>query len=131
MVVQKIYGVPPPPPEEHHKAINHINTIVQGMQTQRNKLEVLAQSNTIMKSSNSVEMEQLAQMTVTMNAMQAQLKTFSSDTTKPTRNKKRNYYWSFRSNYTHGSKILSAKQAVHREKANYKKRPGGTKKGCK
>ena len=29
--VQNIYCVSPPPPEEHHEAIDHINTIFQGM----------------------------------------------------------------------------------------------------
>ena len=95
---------------------------------QSNKLEVLAQANAVLKSSNSVVMAQLAQMNVTMNDMQAQIKTFSSATTKPTRTKRKHYYCSFRSNYTHGSKNLSAKQVVHKEKANYKKRPRGTKK---
>ena len=29
--VQNVYGVTPPPSEEHHKAIDHTNTIVQGI----------------------------------------------------------------------------------------------------
>ena len=67
--VQKIYGVPPPPPEYHHNAINYINTIVQGMQIQSYDLEGLAQSNAVLNTSNTAVMDQLAHMTVTMNAI--------------------------------------------------------------
>ena len=73
--VQNIYGVPPPPPEEHHETINDLHTIIHGMQTQSYELEGLAQSNTFLTSSNSAVMAQLAQMSVTMNSMQAQMKT--------------------------------------------------------
>ena len=87
--MKNIYGVLTPPPEEHHEAIDHINTIVQGMQTHIYELEVLAQANAVLTSSNSELMVQLAQITVTMNAMQAQLNNFSSATTNPTRIKKK------------------------------------------
>ena len=72
--VQNIYGVPPPTPEEHHEEINHINTIVQGTQAQSYDMEGLAQDNAILTRSNTTVM---AHMTVTMNAMQAQLKTIT------------------------------------------------------
>ena len=49
--------------------------IVQGMQTQSCELEVLAHANAFFTSFNTSVMAQLAKMTVTMNAMQAQLKT--------------------------------------------------------
>ena len=39
----------------------------------------LAQASAVLTSSNSVVMAQLAQMTVTMNSMQAQLKTLASE----------------------------------------------------
>ena len=77
LAVQNIYNVPSPPPEEHHKAINNFNAIVQGMQTQSYELEGLAQSNAVLTSSNSAVMVQLAQLTVAMNAMQAQMKTLA------------------------------------------------------
>ena len=87
MEIQNIYGIPPPQPEEHHKAIESLNTIVQGTQTQSYKLEELAQENSVITSSNSSDMAQLAQMTVTMNAMQAQLKTLSEISKQSTRKK--------------------------------------------
>ena len=45
----------------------------------------MAQSNAVLTSSNSSVVTQLAQMTVTMYDMQAQIKKLSSTTTKPTR----------------------------------------------
>ena len=85
--VKNIFGVTPPPPEEHHEAIDNLNTIIQGIRTQGYELEVLAQANTVLTSSKSAVMAQLAQITVTMNIIQAQLKTLSSTTTNPTRTK--------------------------------------------
>ena len=73
-----IWYTAPPPQKEHNKAINYIHTIVQGMKTQSYDLEGLAQSNTVITSSNSEVMTQLSQMTVIMNAMQRQLKILSS-----------------------------------------------------
>ena len=72
--VQNIYGVLPPPLEEHHEAINNLNNIVQGMKKQSYKLEGLEQANSLLTSSNSDVMSQLAEMTVTVNAIQKQLK---------------------------------------------------------
>ena len=75
--VQNIYGILPPPPEDHHEEINDIQTIVQVMHTQSYDLEGLAQANAVLTSSNSALMAQLAQITVTMNSMQAQLNTLT------------------------------------------------------
>ena len=58
--------------------IEDIQKVVQEMQTQGNELEELVQSSLVISSSNSAVMEQLAYMTVIMNAMQAQLKTLAS-----------------------------------------------------
>ena len=77
-MVQNVNGAPPPPPEEHHEAIEDIEKFVWGMQRQSYKLEVLAQANAVLTSSNSAVMTQLAQMNVTMNAIHAQLKTLAS-----------------------------------------------------
>ena len=96
--MQNIYGAPPPPPEDHHEAIEDIQTIVKGIQTQSYELEVLAQANAVLTSLNSEVMEQLAQMNVTINAMQAQLKTLSSAQTNQARPKRKHYCWSFRGN---------------------------------
>ena len=67
--------------------IDDIQTIVQGMQTQIYDLEELAQANAVLNSSNSVVMAQLEHMTVTMNTMQAQLKTLASTQTNQVRPK--------------------------------------------
>ena len=67
--VQNIYGVPPPRPEEYHEVIEDIQKIMQVMQTQGYKLEGMSQANAVLTRSNSTVMAQLAQMTVTMNAM--------------------------------------------------------------
>ena len=48
------------------------------MQKHSYELEVLAQANAVLNRSNSVVMAQLVQITVTMNAIQAQLKTLAS-----------------------------------------------------
>ena len=69
--VQKNYSVLPPPPEEHQKAIGNLNNIFQGIQMQSYNLEGLEKSNTFLNICNSVLMAKLAQMTETMNAMQA------------------------------------------------------------
>ena len=114
VAVQNIYSVPPPSPKEHHKVIDNLNTTFQGMQTQSYELERLVQANEVLTSSNSAVMEQLAPMTVTMNAMQAQLKTFSSATTKTTMTKSKSYCWSCRINFTHGSKTCLAKKSVNK-----------------
>ena len=71
MAVQNIYGVPPPPLEEQHEAIGSLNIIMQVMQNLSYDMEGLAQANKVLTSSNSAVMEKLAQMTTTMNEMQA------------------------------------------------------------
>ena len=58
--------------------IDDIQSIVQGMQTQIYDLEELAQANAVVTSLNSAVMTQLAQMNLTMNVIQAQLKTLVS-----------------------------------------------------
>ena len=68
--------------------IEDIQTIVQGMQTEGYDLEGLAKSNAVLTSSNFAVMSQLAQMNVTVNAMQAQLKTLASAQTNQARPKK-------------------------------------------
>ena len=73
-------------------------------------------------------MEIFSHTTVTMNAMQAQLKTFSSTPTKPTRPKRMYYFWSFWSNYTSGSKTCWTKKGGHKEESYYKKQLVGRKK---
>ena len=76
-------------------------------------------------------MAQLSHMTVTLNAMQAQLKTLAS---APTNQKKSNikyYYFSFGSNYIHGRKTWSANKAGYQEESYYKKILGGSEEGCK
>ena len=72
--MQNIYGVPPPPPEEHHEVVEDIQKIMQVMQTKGYKLEGLSQANAVLTRLNPAVMAQLAYMTVTMKAMQAQLK---------------------------------------------------------
>ena len=59
------------------------------MQMQSHNLEVLAQSNAVLTRSNTAVMSQLAQITVTMNAMQAQLKTLKAVPTNQTRLKRK------------------------------------------
>ena len=94
----------PPPPEEHREEINNLNTIIQVMRTQSYKPEGLTQANAVLTSSNPAVMAQLEQMNLTMNAMQTQLKTLSSDPTNKTRTKRQYYCWICGSNYTHVSK---------------------------
>ena len=74
------------------------------MQTQGCDLEGLTQANAVLNSSNSVVMAQLVQMTVAMNAVQAQLKTLVSAQTNQERLKINFYCWSLGNNFTHGSK---------------------------
>ena len=110
MVVQNIYGVPPPPPEEHHEAIEYIQPIVQGIQKQSYELEGLAQGNTSLTRFNSAVMAKLAQITVAMKAMQAQMNTLASAKINQTRPNRKHYCWSCSSNYTHGSKTCLLKK---------------------
>ena len=85
--MQKIHGAPPPPPEEHHETIEDIQRIIQVMQVQSYDLEGLAQDNAVVTRSNSAVLAQLAQITVTMNAIQAQLKKLASAQTNQSRSK--------------------------------------------
>ena len=61
------------------------------MQTQRYKLEGLAQANAVLTILNSAVITQLAQMTVTMNTVKAQIKTLASAQTNQTRPKMKHY----------------------------------------
>ena len=127
--VQNIYGVTHPYPEEHHEAIDHIKKIFQRMQIQIHKLEGLAQANEFLTRSKTAVMAQLAHINVTMNAMQAQLKTLATVPTNQTRSKRKYYCLSCGSNYTNESKTCSSKKSGHQDEAYYKKRLGGNKKG--
>ena len=62
-------------------------------------------------------MAQLAQMNVTMNAMQAQLNILSLAPINQTSTKRNNFWSIFGNNYTHGSKNWSAKKSYHKEEA--------------
>ena len=75
-------------------------------------------------------MSQLAQITVTMNAMQAQLKTLTSAQNSQARPKRKFYCWSYRRNFTHGWKTYAAKKGGHKEEAYHKKMMDGSEKGC-
>ena len=88
---------------------------MQGMGTQGYELEVLVQANAVLTSSNSAVMAQLAHITVTMNAIQAQLKTLASAQTNQARPKSKHYCWSCERNYTHGRKICPANKSGHQE----------------
>ena len=65
--------------------------MIQGMQTQSYKLEVLAQANAFLRISNSSIMAQLSQMTVKMNAIQAQMKMLAATSPNPTITKRKVY----------------------------------------
>ena len=58
------------------------------MQTQRYKLEGLAQANSVLTSSKYTVMIQLAQMIMTINAMRAQPKNTRLCTNRPSKAKK-------------------------------------------
>ena len=99
------------------------------MRTQVYELKVLAQANAVLTRSNSAVITQLAQMNVTMNAMQAQLKTLASAQTNQASPKIKFYCWSCGSNFTHEIKTCSANKAGLQEEVHYKKRMGGNEKG--
>ena len=80
------------------------------MQTHSYKREGLAQDNTILNSSNSIVVALLAHMNVTINVLQAQLKTMSSTSINPTIYKRKVYCLGFRNNFTRGSKKFMAKK---------------------
>ena len=100
------------------------------MQTHSYGLEEMAQSDAVLTISNTVVMAQLAQITFTMNTMQAQLKALSTATTNQTRSKRKYYCWSYGSNYTHSSKTYSSKKAGHQYEAYYKEILVEIEKGC-
>ena len=91
-------------------------------------MEGLEQANTVLTSSKSAVMAELAQITATMNVMQAQLKTLSASAT--TRPKMKYYCWICGSNFLRGSKACTTNKVVHKDEANYKKILGGRDKGC-
>ena len=90
--MKNIYGATPPSSEEHHEVIESIQTIVQGMRTQGYEMKGLAQPNAVITSSKSVVTGQLAHMTVTMNAMQTQLKKLASSQNQKARPKIKFYF---------------------------------------
>ena len=61
------------------------------MQTHRYQLEGMSQAKAVLKRSNYAVMAQLAQMIVTMNSMQAQLKTLASAKTNQASPKMKHY----------------------------------------
>ena len=69
-------------------------------------------------------------MTVTLNDMEAQLKTLVSAQNYQARKKRKFYCWSCGRNFTHGRKTWSATKAGHQEEAYYRKSMGGSEKGC-
>ena len=98
------------------------------MQNQSYDKEGLAQANAILTRSKSVVIEKLAQMIVTMNAMQAQLNILSSDPINQTRTKINYYCWSCGIDYTHRSKTFSSKKSGNQEEAYHNNIMGGSKK---
>ena len=74
------------------------------MQAQSYDLEGLAQANAVLTRSNSAVMAQFSKMTVTMNAIQAQVKTLASVQSNQPRSKRKHYCWICRSNFAHGIK---------------------------
>ena len=103
------------------------------MQAQSYEMEGMAQANTVLTRSNSTVMSQMvlmAQITVTMNVMEANLKALAYSQTNQARPKRNHYCWICRSYYTHKSKKCSSKKAVHQYEAHYKKQMGGSEKEC-
>ena len=74
-------------------------------------------------------MAKLLQITVTMSAIQAQLKKLSTTSTNPTRTKRKFYCWIYRINFTNGSKTFSSRKVDNKEEAYYKKILGVSEKG--
>ena len=81
----------------------------------------MAQANAVLTISNSAVMAQLAYMTVTMNAMQAQLKTLVYSQTNQARPKREHYCWSCGSNYTHGEKLVRKRKREIKRKRTTRK----------
>ena len=74
-------------------------------------------------------MAKLLQITVTMSAIQAQLKKLSTTSTNPTRTKRKFYCWICGINFTNGSKTFSSRKVDNKEEAYYKKILGVSEKG--
>ena len=75
-------------------------------------------------------MVKLAQLDMTMNTMQYQMKTLSETLTNPTITDSKFYYCNCRSNFTHGIKTFSENIIDHKEGACYNKQLGVSEKGC-
>ena len=93
MAVQNIYGVLTLPPEKHHEALYYLNKVMQWVHNQRYEMEGLAQTNAVLKISDSVVMTQLFPMTEMMSEVQAQLKNLSAASKNSTRPKIKYYCW--------------------------------------
>ena len=93
-------------------------------------MDGLSQANAVLTRSNTEAIAQLANITVTMNTIRAQLKTLILAPANQTRSKRNCYCWSCRSNYIHRSKTCSSKKSEHKDEAYYKKRLGGSEKEC-
>ena len=124
------YTAPPPSPVEHHEVIEDIQIIVQGMRTQGYDPEGMVQDNAVLTSSNFAVTAQLAQMTMFMNAIQAQLKTLASAQNNQARQKSNFYCWSCGRNFTHGRITCPAKKEGNQEEAYYKKKYGWQRNVC-
>ena len=114
-MAQNIYSVPPTPPKEHHEATESLHTIVQGMQAKIYEQEGMAEDNAVLNSSNSAVMEKLVQLNVTMNYMQAQMKTSTVKSKNPKITKRKSYCWICVRKLTHGNKpALPRKLSIKR-----------------
>ena len=81
------------------------------MRTQGYYMKGQEQANAVLTSLNYAVMAQLAQMTLTMNTMRAQLKTIASAQNNQERPKIKVYYCSCWINFTHRSNTCSLKIA--------------------
>ena len=105
----------PTPTRIKNEMIDKLNTIIQGIREKIYEMEGLAHASAVLTRSNSEVMEQLSHTNMTMNAMQEQLKTFSSTKMNPTFTKRKYYFWICRRKFTHGSKTYLAKETGHNE----------------
>ena len=78
----------------------------------------------------SAGMAQFEWMNATMNYMRVQLKILSYTTTNPKRTERKFYCRSCGRNFTRGSKTFPATKTGDKEEDYYKKRPGGSERGC-
>ena len=100
------------------------------MKTQSYEMEGLTQSNAVLTNSKSAVMAQLSHMTVTMNAIQAQLKALASAQTNQSNPKRKHYFWSCGRKSTHRIKNCLSKRAEHKDDAYYRKMLSSSEKGC-